>query len=95
MRKETLERLRHLAKQYETPGSIVERRRHRAERRPIAGTRLIREWDGIEHCVTVRQDDFEYLGTPYQSLSSIAREITGTRWNGWVFFGLKNQRANA
>ena len=60
--------------------------------RPIAGTQLIREWQGVEHCVTVRADDFEYQGRPYKSLSSVARAITGTRWNGWVFFGLKNQR---
>jgi hypothetical protein len=53
------------------------------------GTKLIREYQGIEHCVTVRADDFEYLGRPYKSLSSIAREITGTKWNGLVFFGLK------
>jgi hypothetical protein len=56
----------------------------------IAGTQLIREWQGISHCVTVRTDDFEYLGRPYKSLSSVAHEITGTKWNGWVFFGLKN-----
>jgi hypothetical protein len=60
--------------------------------RPIAGTRLIREWKDVEHCVTVRDEDFEYQGRPYQSLSAIARAITGTRWNGLVFFGLKNQR---
>ena len=62
------------------------------EHRPIAGTRLIREWQGVEHCVTVRPNDFEYQGRPFKSLSSVARAITGTRWNGWVFFGLKNQR---
>jgi hypothetical protein len=62
-------------------------------RKPIAGTRLIREWKGIEHCVTVRQDDFEYQGRPYKSLSAIARNVTGTRWNGLVFFGLKNTRS--
>jgi hypothetical protein len=39
--------------------------------------------------VTVRPDDFEYEGRPYRSLSAIARHITGTRWNGWVFFGLR------
>ena len=50
--------------------------------RPIAGTRLIREWQGVEHCVTVRDEDFEYQGRPYKSLSAIARAITGTRWNG-------------
>jgi hypothetical protein len=64
-----------------------------AQVRPIVGTRLIRDWHGSEHSVTVRDDGFEYQGRPYQSLSAIARHITGTRWNGWVFFGLKNQRA--
>jgi hypothetical protein len=63
--------------------------------RPIAGTRLIREWKGAEHCVTVMQNGFEYEGRPYQSLSAIARYITGTRWNGLVFFGLKNTRGRA
>ncbi|WP_249141235.1 MULTISPECIES: DUF2924 domain-containing protein [Bradyrhizobium] len=46
----------------------------------------------VEHCVTVRHDDFEYLGRPYKSLSSVASEITGTKWNGWVFFGLKRSQ---
>ena len=41
----------------------------------------------------MRDDDFEYQGRPYQSLSAIARAITGTRWNGLVFFGLKKQAA--
>jgi hypothetical protein len=63
--------------------------------RPVAGTRLVREWQNVEHCVTVRDGGFEYQGQPYKSLSSIAREITGTRWNGWVFFGLKNQRGTS
>lgn len=60
--------------------------------RPIAGTRLIREWQGTEQVVTVTPTGFEWQGRPYQSLSAIARAITGTRWNGWVFFGLKNHR---
>jgi hypothetical protein len=63
-----------------------------AKDRPIVGTRLIREWQGVEHCVTVRDDGFEYEGRPYRSLSAVARAITGTRWNGLIFFGLKNQR---
>src|SRR6266511_593349 len=50
--------------------------------RPIAGTRLIREWQGVEHCATVIDDGFEYQGRRYRSLSAIARAITGTRWNG-------------
>jgi hypothetical protein len=61
--------------------------------KPIAGTRLIREWKGVEHCVTVLDDGYEYQGRPFKSLSAIARAITGTRWNGLLFFGLKNQRS--
>ena len=68
------------------------RRRIRADRKPVSGTRLIREWKGVENAVTVRDDGYEYQRAPYKSLSSIARAITGTRWNGWVFFGLKNQK---
>jgi Protein of unknown function (DUF2924) len=60
---------------------------------PVVGTRLVREWQGVEHSVTVRVSDFEYHGRPFKSLSSIARAITGTRWNGWTFFGLKKQGA--
>lgn len=56
---------------------------------PTPGTRLIREYKGIEYCVDVTQDGFEYDGRPFKSLSSVARAITGTRWNGWVFFGLR------
>lgn len=90
LRKETIERLEALGEQLD--GGDITKRRIRADPRPIAGTQLIREWQGVEHCVTVRADDFEYDGRPYKSLSAIARAITGTRWNGWVFFGLKNQR---
>ena len=43
--------------------------------------------------MTVRDEGYEYQGRPYKSLSAIARAITGTRWNGLVFFGLKNRRA--
>jgi hypothetical protein len=85
---ETLERLEAIADELE--GKTARRCRLRANR-PIAGTRLIREWKGVEHCVTVRTDDFEYQGRPYKSLSAIAKLITGTQWNGLVFFGLKNQ----
>jgi hypothetical protein len=87
--KATLDRLQAMAKQYE--GQTAADRKKRQPMRPIAGTKLIREWQGVEHCITVRPDDFEYLGRPFKSLSSIANEITGTKWNGWVFFGLKSQ----
>ena len=63
--------------------------RRRDPGRPIAGTQLVREWQGMEHVVTVREHDFEYGGRPYRSLSAVAREIAGTRWNGWLFFGLR------
>ena len=86
--RETLERLTAISKQYANLGPIE--RKTNASLRPISGTKLIREWRGVEHCVTVRANDFEYLGRPYKSLSSVAREIAGTNWNGWVFFGLKN-----
>jgi hypothetical protein len=82
-----------MAKQYD--GKSAAERKARPVLRPIIGTRLIREWQGIEHCVTVRADDFEYLGRPYKSLSSVAQEITGTKWNGWVFFGLKSQQGRS
>jgi Protein of unknown function (DUF2924) len=93
LKKETVERLRALGRQYDGKSGTLPRARN--DRLPIAGTRLIREWQGIEHCVTVRGNDFEYQGRPYKSLSAIAREITGVRWNGWVFFGLKNLRGAA
>jgi hypothetical protein len=91
LKPETLKRLRELAEQLD--GGDPLRRRQPAHERPIAGTRLIREYQGVEHCVTVRDEDFEYQGRPYKSLSAIARAITGTRWNGLLFFGLKNREA--
>ena len=93
LRPETRARLEALGEQLD--GGNVVLRRIRADSRPLAGTRLIREWQGVEHVVTVLQDGFEYEGRPYRSLSAVARDITGTRLNGWVFFGLKNQGRGA
>jgi hypothetical protein len=93
LKQETIARLEALGE--ELDGGNIVKRRTRVDERPIAGTRLIREWQGVERCVTVRNEDFEFEGRPYKSLSAIARAITGTRWNGWVFFGLKNQRGRA
>lgn len=87
----TTARLENMADDFDTGKA----RRKKELDRPIAGTRLVREWKGVEHCVTVREDGFEYLGRPYQSLSAVARTITGTRWNGLAFFGLKNWRKGA
>ncbi len=60
----------------------------RDPRLPAPGTELRRVHNGVEHVVTVLPDGFRYQGTEYRSLSVIAREITGTRWNGYGFFGL-------
>jgi hypothetical protein len=83
----TIARLEALGEQLD--GGKIDVRRQRADDRPIAGTRLIREYQGVEHCVTVCDDGYEWQGRPYKSLSAIARAITGTRWNGWVFFGVR------
>jgi hypothetical protein len=90
LKPETVERLQALANELEDGPST---RRGWAKGRPIAGTQLVREWQGAEHRVTVTEVGFLYGGKPYKSLSPIANAITGTRWNGLVFFGLKNQRA--
>lgn len=60
-----------------------------------AGTRLVRKWQGNVHSVTVLANSFEYLDKEYKSLSAIARLITGTRWSGPVFFGLKTRGNHA
>jgi hypothetical protein len=52
------------------------------------GARLVREWHGRTHNVTVTEDGFEYAGTIYQSLTKIAKKITGAHWSGPRFFGL-------
>lgn len=53
------------------------------------GTVLTREWQGTRHTVTVGADGLEYAGKRYKSLSEVARAITGTRWSGPLFFGLR------
>jgi hypothetical protein len=53
------------------------------------GTRLSREWQGLRHDVEVLEEGFLHQGTTYRSLSETARAITGTRWNGHRFFGLR------
>ncbi len=56
----------------------------------LPGTKLVRDWQGVAHHVTVTQDGFEYRGRRFKSLSAIANLIAGTRWNGWTFFGVTN-----
>lgn len=55
------------------------------------GARLVREWRGRTHTVTVTEEGFEYDGRPYSSLTEIARAITGAHWSGPRFFGLKKR----
>ncbi len=78
-------KLRTLAKQLETgsdgkfkPGIMLK-----------PGAKLVREWGGRTHSVVVLDDGFDYQGKRYPSLSMIAREITGARWSGPRFFGIR------
>ena len=56
------------------------------------GTRLVREWRGVTHMVLIRADGIEWRGQRYRSLSVVARKITGARWSGPRFFGLRRQQ---
>jgi hypothetical protein len=71
----------------------VDSRRRTAELRP--GTVLGREWKGHMHHVAVLADGFAWNGKTYPSLSNIAFAITGTRWNGPRFFGLRDKSPKA
>jgi len=93
LKPETVRRLEALGEQLD--GGKIAVRKIRGDDRPITGTRLIREYQGVEHCVTVTADGYEWQGRPYKSLSAIAHAITGTKWNGWTFFGMKNRRGAA
>ena len=59
------------------------------------GTVLVREWGGTPQRVLLLADGFTWNGTTYQSLSQVARAITGTRWNGPRFFGLRDKKDRA
>lgn len=95
LKPETIRRLEALGEELDGGDRAKSRKRADHNGRPITGTRLIREWKGVEHVVTVLAEGYEWQGRPYKSLSAVARTITGTRWNGHVFFGLKSQRRAA
>jgi hypothetical protein len=81
----TRNQLRELARKFEAnPNAEIS-----PVRRVAPGTRLIRDWHGRSHHVTVLDKGYEYAGTRYSSLSEIARLITGSRWSGPLFFGLR------
>jgi hypothetical protein len=67
----------------------------RDPRLPEPGTVLVREHGGVEHRVTVLADGFEYGGQRYESLSKVARAISGTNWNGYLFFSLQRRTRKA
>ena len=72
--------------------SVPIQARPRDPRLPAIGSTVVRVHQGVEHRVTVLDDGFEYSGQRYASLSEIARLINGTRWNGFLFFGLQRRR---
>ena len=72
-----------IAQSAKTNGKIV------VPRRIKPGAILVREWKGKSHRIMVLDDGFAFEGKPYDSLSEIARRITGTRWNGPRFFGMR------
>ena len=76
----------------EVEGHARRKRQIADPRNPVTGTKLLREWDGVEHTVTVLKDGFDWQGRKFKSLSAVARAITGTRWNGYRFFGLRERK---
>ena len=74
-------------------GSAIGRSPQRDRRLPRPGTLLTRRLDEKQIVVKVLEDGFEYQTRHYRSLSAIAREATGTRWNGMAFFGLTERRS--
>ena len=88
LREQTVKRLERLADEEE---SILQGRKPPHEEQLLPGTYLVREWKGEEHRCMVLENGFEYQGRKFGSLSAVANFITGTKWNGLVFFALKKQ----
>ena len=87
----TIRRLKKLAEVLEADGKLGEGRRVTLH----PGARLLREWRGATHTVTVVADGFEWEGKRYGSLSEIAGAITGAHWSGPRFFGLTGRRLSS
>ena len=79
---------RALKRVLEESGAIRFRPNARSKR-VANGTVLVREWHGVTHQVTATEQGVLYRGKLFRSLSEVAREITGTRWSGPLFFGLR------
>lgn len=93
LKRETVKRLEKIGEQVD--GNKKTLRKRRVDSRPVVGTRLIREWEGVPREVTVGIDYYEYQGRRYKSLSAIATLITGVNRNGWTFFGFAPARGAA
>lgn len=63
-------------------------------RTPLPGGLIVKQYRGQTHVVTVCEKGFEYEGCKFPSLSAIAFQITGTKWNGYLFFGLTKEKTN-
>lgn len=87
----TQRRIAELGKQFLADRSFVPQ----AATTLLPGSSLIREWQGKRHEVAVVADGFLYQGEKFGSLSKVAHHITGTKWNGRAFFGLKRKGASA
>lgn len=72
-------------------GELRQRPSASVQRQLTPGTRLVRQWHGVTHEVCITEQGFIWRGTTYRSLSAVARAITGTRWNGPAFFGLRSK----
>lgn len=79
-------------KDFEERASWARSHSRRDWRLPVPGTLLTRKVDRRQIVVKVLEEGFEYDSRHYKSLSAIAREVTGTRWNGLLFFGLTERR---
>jgi hypothetical protein len=87
----TLKKLKALAKAHQQQQADIERSAQASAlivRTIKPGSRLMREWQGVVHEVIVDVDGYRWEGQSFSSLSSIAKSITGTSWNGWRFFGI-------
>jgi len=67
----------------------------RDRRLPEVGSTLVRIYNRVEHRVKILEDGFEYMGERYETLSAVAKAITGAHWNGYYFFNLSDRRKKA
>lgn len=86
LKESTARKLRELAEEHAGAPGITQ-----TAIRPKTGTRYVREYDGKLHEVTVLDFGYEYNGNTYRSLTEIAKVITGSKWSGPAFFGLKHR----